>query len=137
VVVGQDDINAQGLGPKQRLSGGHAVVDGHEEANAIAMQAIHHGGIESVAILLAAGDGCQGLGPQPSQHPNKERRTGHAIGVVIATNGYSFSGLTCPAQAFNGLIQVGEMLDWIRGVGGIEECLDSLGCIKATPLQHR
>ena len=63
VVVREDDIEAKGPGPQECVPGGHAVVHRDPEANALAMEPLHHGAIESIAILLAAGDG--GLGPGP------------------------------------------------------------------------
>jgi hypothetical protein len=69
VVVREDHIEAQGLGPQQRFAGGDTVVHGHQQPHPLAVQALHHGGIEAVAILLAAGDGRLGPGPRRCNTP--------------------------------------------------------------------
>jgi hypothetical protein len=56
VVVGKDRFDAKGFGPLQGLQGRNSVVDGHQQGDPLLCQPFHHGGVEAVAVIHAAGD---------------------------------------------------------------------------------
>ena len=63
VVVREDHLNAQLLGPLQGFFGRNSVVHSDQQPDPLGRKPVHHGGIQSIALLHAAGNGCNRLGP--------------------------------------------------------------------------
>ena len=71
VVIGHDHLQAQPFSTFQGFSRADAVVDGHQQLDALLSQALHHGGIEAIALALPARNRRLGFGPQTAQHPHQ------------------------------------------------------------------
>jgi hypothetical protein len=87
MVIGDDHGHAQFTGIGHRLKGSDAVIDGQNNADPVAIKGFDNPGIQPIALLHAAGDGVVGIGSQKAQGPDQQGGAGHAVGVVVATDG--------------------------------------------------
>ena len=137
VVVGEDRLDAEGLGPLQGLEGRDAVVHRHQQGHTLLGQALDHGGVQAIAVIHAAGDGGDGPGSQSLEHTHQQGRAGHAVGVVIPANCYLLALPTGPFEPGHGLGQIGEVATGGRSGGRIEQGPDLLWVGEAPSPQNR
>ena len=138
VVVGEDHLHPQLLGQLQRFRSGYAVIDGHQQANALVRQSLNHGAVKSIAIVLTAGDRRQGARPQPLQHPHQQGSAGHPIGVVVAADSYRFSGFAAADQPLHRHGEVGKVAAGRGGRRRIQQGFNrSCRAVTAPVQQHR
>ena len=137
VVVGNDHLQPQSLSALQGFAGADAVVDSDQQLDALLSQPLHHGGIEAIALALAAGNGRLGLGPQTTQHPHQQSGAGHAIGVVITAHRQGLAFTAGLQQALHRTLQIGEVGLGLRGWIGLQQALQLLLALNPTALQHR
>ena len=93
VVIRDDHLHPKRFGTLKRLPGADAVVNGHQQLDAISGQPLDHAGIEPIALALATGDGRLRASPEALQHPQQQGRAGHAIGVVVAADRHPLGAL--------------------------------------------
>ena len=137
VVVGEDHLHLQLQGALEGFLGRDAVVDGDQQGDPLAGQALHHGGIEAIAVLLAAGNRRKRPGAKPLQNTHQQGGAGHAIGIVVAADRHRFPGGAGPAQPSHGLGKIGEMGLGVRGGRRLQHVGDRLSADEAASPQHR
>ena len=135
MVIRDDHLHPQRLGPLQCRCCTDAVIHGGQQAHTLLMEPLHHGRIEAIALLHAAGNGGFRHAAQPLHHPHQQGCAGHAIGVVIPTDGNGLTLADGPLEPFYGLGKVREML--LRGGGGGRlQNLNNGWIAVAPPAQH-
>ena len=137
VVVREDRLDAKGLGPLQGLKGRHPVVDGHQQGDPLLRQLLHHGGVEAVAVIHAAGDRRDRPGAKALQHPHQQGRAGHSVGVVVAADRHRFPLAAGALQPRDGLGQVGEVTPGRRCRLRIQQGGDGLRASEAPAAEQR
>ena len=137
VVVRQDHLHLQGLGPLQRLPRRHAVVDRDQQGDAVGRQPLDHGGVEAIAVLLPAWDGGPRPGAEPLQNPHQQGRACHAVGVIVAADRHRLARAAGLFKPRHGGAEVGEVVGRIGGCGGIQQGFEGGGFAVAPPAEHR
>ena len=120
VVIGDDRVDAEGIGVSDLGVGGDAVVYGNDELYALFMQGIDRRDIHAVALALARRYVVADVGADGFQIGIQQRRGRHAVRVVIAVNADFFAFLDRPAHAFRRLFHIPD-LQRIGDVGHVVE----------------
>ena len=134
VVIGHDHLQSQSISTLQGFSRADAVVDGHQQLDALLRQALHHGGIEAIALALPAGNRRLRFGPQTAQHPHQQGGAGHAIGVVIAADRQGLTFTAGLQQPLHRKFKVGEVGLGLRRRIGLQKALQLLFALHPTAL---
>ena len=137
VVVGENHLQAETISRLQGLDGGHSVVHGDQQADLLGRQSLHHGRIEPVAILHAAGDRWMGHGSEPLQHAHQQGRAGHPIRVVITADRHRLALATGPLQPLNSSSQIGKVPQSIGGRLGLQQLPQLLRVLVPPASQNR
>ena len=86
-MIGNDYGHAQLSGIGHRLESSDAIIHGQNHADAVGIEGFNNALVEAVALLHTAGNGVVGIGPQKPQSPDQQGSAGHAVGVIVATDG--------------------------------------------------
>ena len=86
MMVGDDELHAQGPGPSGRLHGGDPAVHRDDQAAAVGGERLDGPRLEAVAVLEAVGHVPADAGADRLEAAQQDRGAAHAVGVVVAVH---------------------------------------------------
>ena len=108
VVVGDDDVDADGARVGHGLDVSHAAIDGDEERGAAPPEHVDRAVVEAVSLVHPVRDVVQDVQPAPAERLHEQRRSGYAVGVEVAVHGDGLSGAAGFFQPPNSVVDVGQ-----------------------------
>ena len=86
VMVGDDDVQAEGTGLRDLVDRGDGAVGGEQQARAALGEPLHRRRAEPVAVLRAAGQVGVHVGSEDPQHAHEDGGRADAVDVVVAVD---------------------------------------------------
>ncbi|MNY03083.1 hypothetical protein D3C86_1356840 [compost metagenome] len=108
VVVGDDDLHAQGLGELDLLDRGDAVVHRDDQLEAPVGEVLEGVAVHAVAVFEAVGQEVLDVVAGARQVAEEQRGAGDPVGVVVAVDDDGLAGFEGAREAAGGLFDAGQ-----------------------------
>ena len=119
VVIDNDDVDALGPKPGDLSYCCGAAIDGNQELGFVFLRAAFDAVLaEAVAFLHAKRQESFDVGTELAEHAPEQGAGGDAVDVVIAEDGYLFTGGDGLENSFSGGAEIGEEKGIAGGIGG-------------------
>ena len=107
-MVGDDQVDAEFVGPARRLGAADAAVHRDDHLHALGVQPLHGRRLQAVAVAQPLGIEVGDVAAEQFERPPQDDRRGHAVDVVVAVDGNAFAPFERGAEAVDGLAHVGQ-----------------------------
>ncbi|MBM2851285.1 MAG: hypothetical protein HW418_4227, partial [Anaerolineales bacterium] len=108
MVVGDDQVEAEGAGRVRFFQRTDAAVHGDDHAHTFAFKSVQSVVVETVALVFAVGDVSLDGRAQNGEDLDEEGGRGDAVGVVVAVDGDALPGAHGALEALHGFWQASE-----------------------------